>query len=143
MIKDFKAGEDNLMFAVMGGSLSEGIDYSGNVIKGIIIVGIPLEKPNLELRAKVDYLDKKFGMRGNEYAYLIPGVVKAVQAAGRAIRSETDRAFILFMDVRYSWNMYKSIISDFMQIDEGSNYLPTIRDFMASGKRQFKADNPS
>ena len=143
MIKDFKAGEDNLMFAVMGGSLSEGIDYSGNVIKGIIIVGIPLEKPNLELRAKVDYLDKKFGMRGNEYAYLIPGVVKAVQAAGRAIRSETDRAFILFMDVRYSWSMYKSIISDFMQIDEGSNYLPKIRDFMAAGTHQFKADNTS
>ncbi len=133
MIKEFKEGDDNLLFAVMGGSMSEGIDYANNAIKGIIIVGIPLERPNLELRAKIDYLNKKFGMKGNEYAYLIPGVVKAVQAAGRAIRSEKDRAFILFMDARYSWSMYKSIISDFMHIDEDGNYLPRIREFMEAG----------
>lgn len=130
MINDFKSGEDNLLFAVMGGSLSEGIDYANNVIKGIIIVGIPLERPNLELKAKVEYLDKRFRMKGNEYAYLIPGVVKAAQAAGRAIRSEKDRAFILFMDKRYSWSVYKSIISDFMKIDEREDYMPRIKDFM-------------
>ena len=130
MISEFKGGEDNLLFAVMGGSMSEGIDYANNVIKGIIIVGIPLEHPNLELRARIEYLNKKFGMKGNEYAYLIPGVVKAAQAAGRAIRSEKDRAFILFMDRRYSWSIYKSIISDFMQIEEGDDYLPRIVRFM-------------
>ncbi len=130
MIKEFKESDDNLLFAVMGGSLSEGIDYANNIIKGIIIVGIPLERPNLELQAKVEYLNKKFGMKGNEYAYLIPGVMKAVQAAGRAIRGEEDRAFILFMDKRYSWSMYRSIISDFMKIEDDSDYISRISKFM-------------
>ncbi len=139
MIRDFKQGEDSLLFAVMGGSLSEGIDYANNVIKGIIIVGIPLEKPNLELNAKIEYLNKRFGMKGNEYAYTIPGIVKAVQASGRAIRSESDRAFIVFMDKRYSWSMYKSIIANFMHIEEGPNYINKISLFM-SGSEKMRSE---
>ena len=139
MIREFKAGEDNLLFAVMGGSLSEGIDYANNVIKGIIIVGIPLERPNLELRAKIDYFDRKFNGKGNEYAYLVPGVVKAAQAAGRAIRGETDRAFILFMDMRYAWSAYKCIISDFMAIDETQDYLSKISGFMKAERASARA----
>ncbi len=130
MLKEFKGGDNNVLFAVMGGSLSEGIDYENNIIKGIIIVGVPLEKPNLELRARIEYFNKRFNMKGTEYAYIIPGVVKAVQAAGRAIRGENDRAFVLFMDRRYSWSTYKSIISDFMHIDDDSDYLPRIAEFM-------------
>ncbi len=134
MISGFKEGENNLLFAVMGGSLSEGIDYPNNIIKGIIIVGIPLEKPSLELMAKTDYLDKRFRMKGREYAYLIPGVVKAVQAAGRAIRSETDRAFIVLMDRRYSWRTYKSIIANFVQVEESDDCAKRIAAFMKAAR---------
>ena len=139
MINRFKEGDNNLLFAVMGGSLSEGIDYANNTIKGILIVGIPLEKPSLELTAKIEYLDKRFGMKGREYAYLIPGVVKAVQAAGRAIRSESDRAFIVFMDSRYSWRMYKSVISDFMQVEESDDCVRRVSSFMNDGVKVQQA----
>ena len=130
MIESFKKEDNNLLFAVMGGSLSEGIDYANNAIKGILIVGIPLEKPSLELTAKIEYLDKRFGMKGREYAYLVPGVVKAVQAAGRAIRSESDRAFIVFMDSRYSWRIYRSVISDFMQVEVSEDCVRRVSSFM-------------
>ena len=130
MIRDFKSGTDGLLFAVMGGSFSEGIDYANNVIKGIIIVGIPLERPNLELNSRISYMDKMFNGKGNEYAYIIPGVIRAAQAAGRAIRSESDRAFIVLMDKRYNWSIYKSLISNFVSISESPNYLVSIDEFL-------------
>ncbi len=136
LLREFRSGSDATLFGVMGGSLSEGIDYSGNVIKGIIIVGIPLERPSLALSAKVDYLDRRFGGKGAEYAYLIPGVIKAVQAAGRAIRSEEDRAFVVLMDRRYSWGIYRSIIRNFVEIEESADYIEAIRRFMRSREEQ-------
>lgn len=129
MINKFKASKDSLMFGVMGGSLSEGIDYANNVIKGIVIVGIPLERPDLELTAKIEYLDKRFNGKGNEYAYIVPGVIRAAQAAGRAIRSESDRAFVIFMDKRYNWRLYNNIISNFVTIKKSDNYLKEITRF--------------
>ena len=132
LISSFKKSSDSLMFGVMGGSLSEGIDYANNVIKGIVIVGIPLEKPNLELTSKIEYINKTFKGKGNEYIYLVPAIMRSVQAAGRAIRSETDRAFIIFMDKRYDWGIYRSIIKNFITITKSSNYLESIDKFNSS-----------
>ncbi len=129
MISSFKKSKDALMFGVLGGSLSEGIDYANNVIKGIIIVGIPLEKPNLELTSKIEYINKIFNGKGSEYVYLVPAIIRSVQAAGRAIRSEKDRAFVIFMDKRYDWGVYKSIIKNFITITKSNNYLDSIDEF--------------
>ena len=129
LIHSFKNSEDSLMFGVLGGSLSEGIDYANNVIKGIIIVGIPLEKPNLELNSKIEYINKTFNGKGTEYVYLIPAIIRSVQAAGRAIRSEKDRAFVILMDKRYNWRVYNSIIKDFINISKSDNYLESIIEF--------------
>ena len=129
MISSFKKSKDALMFGVLGGSLSEGIDYANNVIKGIIIVGIPLEKPNLELTSKIEYINKIFNGKGSEYVYLVPAIIRSVQAAGRAIRSEKDRAFVIFMDKRYDWGIYKSIIKNFITITKSNNYLDSIDEF--------------
>lgn len=129
LIDGFKKSKDSMLFGVMGGSLSEGIDYANNVIKGIIIVGIPLERPNLELKAKIEYINRKFNGKGNEYAYIIPGIIRAAQAAGRAIRSETDRAFIVFMDRRYGWSIYKSLIGKFADISDDRDCIDAIRAF--------------
>ncbi len=129
LISSFKKSIDSMMFGVMGGSLSEGIDYANNVIKGIIIVGIPLEKPNLELTSKIEYINKTFNGKGNEYVYLVPAIIRSVQAAGRAIRSENDRAFVIFMDKRYEWGIYKSIIRNFINISKSENYLISIENF--------------
>ena len=129
-IDKFKKSEDTTLFGVMGGSMSEGIDYANNVIKGIIIVGIPLERPSLELKAKTEYMNRKFDGKGNEYAYIVPGIIRAAQAAGRAVRSETDRAFVVFMDKRYAWSNYKSLISKFVELSEEKDCIAAIKKFM-------------
>jgi len=81
-----------VLFAVQGGSLSEGVDYEGNVLTAVIVVGLPLSPPNVEVEALKEYYCRKFGFaKGYDYAYVFPAVNKVLQAAGRAIRSERDR----------------------------------------------------
>ncbi len=128
-IESFKNDRLSLMFGVMGGSLSEGVDYPKNVIKCIIIVGIPLAPPTLELSARINYLNDKFEGRGSEYGYTIPAMRRVIQAAGRAIRSGTDRATIIFMDKRYKWHIYSSLINSAFGLSTSDNYLNTIEEF--------------
>ena len=90
---------------VISGSFGEGIDLPGDLLKGVVIVGLPLQKPDLETKALIDYFDKKF-KKGWDYGYLYPAFNKCLQSAGRCIRSETDRGVIIFLDERYTWSNY-------------------------------------
>ncbi len=104
--KGFCAQKKAALLGVTGGSLSEGVDYPRNVLKAVVVVGLPLEQPSLEVNALVDYYQKKFG-RGWDYGYLFPAIARSIQAAGRMIRSETDRGVAVFLDERYSWANYR------------------------------------
>lgn len=117
IISDLYKENNALFLGVMGGLLSEGIDYKNNIIKGLIIVGIPLSTPNIEIEAKINYYEKLFGA-GYDYAYIIPAIVKTIQAAGRAIRKEDDKAFIILLDERYEWKKYKQLISQFLDVKD-------------------------
>ena len=131
LLSRFKSSSDSILFGVMGGSLSEGVNYADNLIKCVMIVGIPLPKPDLEINSKIEYMNKKFIGKGRDYAYLIPGVMRAVQAAGRAIRSEKDRAAVIFMDNRYEWSVYKKMISNFIPISESKDYISELPAFFS------------
>ncbi len=93
------------LLAVVGGSFSEGIDLPGEELKGVIVVGLPLGRPDLETKALIEYYDKKFG-KGWDYGYVFPAFNKAIQTAGRCIRSATDRGVIIFLDERFTWPQY-------------------------------------
>ena len=66
-------------------------------LKGVVIVGLPLQKPDLETEALISYYNEKFN-RGWDYGYLFPAFNKCLQSAGRCIRSEKDRGVIIFLD---------------------------------------------
>ena len=100
-------GFGGTLLGVLGGSFSEGVDYLGNALKGVVIVGVPLQEMNLELKSLIDYYEEKFG-RGWHYAYIYPAMNKAMQAAGRCIRDISDEGIITFMDKRYLWQNYSS-----------------------------------
>ncbi len=105
LIDDFKKAR-GVLCGVIGGSLSEGIDYNDQEIKCVIIVGLPLVEMNAEQKALIEYYDKKF-KRGMDYGYMYPCMNKVLQASGRGIRSEKDKCIILYMDARYSNPYYK------------------------------------
>ncbi|RLI85709.1 MAG: hypothetical protein DRO76_05095 [Candidatus Altiarchaeales archaeon] len=94
-----------ILLGVQAGSLSEGVDYANNLLDAVIIVGLPLEIPNLETKALIDYYDFKFE-RGWDYGYIFPAMNRVLQAAGRCIRSETDKGVIVLMDERFRWRNY-------------------------------------
>ena len=94
-----------VLLAVIGGSFSEGIDLPGTLLNGVIIVGLPLGQPDLETKELIRYYDAGFS-RGWDYGYVFPAFTKALQSAGRCIRSETDRGVIVFVDERYAWESY-------------------------------------
>ena len=105
-----------LMLAVQGGGLSEGIDYEGNILSAIAVIGLPLAPPNLEVRALVGHFVSKFGEdRGNLYGYTAPAINKVVQSAGRLIRSEKDRGVIVLMDERFAQARYAKLLPPEMQ----------------------------
>lgn len=107
MLKDFKEG--GVLCGVQGGSLSEGVDYNEGEIKTVVVVGVALEEMDVEIRALIGYYDEKFG-RGWDYGYIYPGTIKALQAAGRARRKESDRVAVVYMDERFKWKKYNWIL---------------------------------
>ena len=86
-------------FCVLGGMFSEGIDLAGESLIGAVIVGCGMPQLSAERNIMSAYYDEKTE-RGHEFAYVCPGMNKVLQAAGRVIRSETDRGVIVLIDDR-------------------------------------------
>lgn len=89
-----------IVFAVQGGTFSEGVDYPGESVIGAFVVGPPLPSYDLEREEMRKYYEERY-QAGFDFAYVIPAMSRAVQAAGRVIRSGTDRGLIVLMDGRF------------------------------------------
>ena len=101
--------EPALLLAVLGGVFAEGVDYPGEMLSEVMVVSpaLPLVGPEREL-LKAYYAEQY--ERGFEYAYLIPGMRRVVQAAGRLIRSEHDRGAIVLICKRFLREPYVSML---------------------------------
>jgi DNA excision repair protein ERCC-2 len=89
-----------VLLAVQGGMFSEGIDYPGGMAIGAFIIGPPLPNFDFEREKMKEYYQANY-QEGFEFAYSYPAMAKAVQAAGRIIRSEKDRGIIVLLDNRF------------------------------------------
>lgn len=94
-----------VVLAVQGGSLSEGIDLPGESLIGCVVVGPPLPPFDLERQLIRDYFERTIGS-GDACAYTYPAMAKAVQAAGRVIRTPEDRGLLVFLDGRFLEDAY-------------------------------------
>ncbi|VDB84636.1 unnamed protein product [Peniophora sp. CBMAI 1063] len=100
-----------LLFAVVGAKLSEGLNFSDDLARMVVIVGLPfanLGSPELQERLK--YADRlaghkppagsSYGTAGKElYENLCMNAVN--QSIGRAIRHKNDWAALVLIDARY------------------------------------------
>lgn len=87
-------------FIVLGGVFAEGIDLPGDRLIGAAIVSTGMPQLSFEretLRQLLDDADDG----GLDAAYTYPGLRRVLQAAGRVIRTETDRGVVVLMDTRY------------------------------------------
>jgi len=124
------AGSGAVIFGVLGGSFSEGIDLPGDLLNGVVVVGLPLERPSLSSKALIDYYQQRFG-RGMEYGYVYPALIKVMQAAGRCIRTETDRGVIVFADGRFLWPNYRSVFPSSWAFATTTDPEAEIKEFFA------------
>jgi DNA excision repair protein ERCC-2 len=99
--------EGILLFAVSGGMYAEGVDYPGDVLSGVFVVSPALPQVSFERELLRRYFEER-EEAGFDYAYLQPGMTRVVQAAGRLIRSETDRGVIALLCRRFLEEPYAS-----------------------------------
>ena len=102
------AADSLLGFAVLGGIFAEGIDLKGERLSGVIIVGVGHPLICLERELIREYFQIKNGA-GYEFAYLYPGMNKVLQAAGRTIRSISDRGVVLLIGQRFNTRRYRGM----------------------------------
>ncbi|RAH83000.1 ATP-dependent DNA helicase-like protein [Aspergillus japonicus CBS 114.51] len=105
-----------LLLSVVGGKLSEGINFSDRLGRGVVIIGLPF--PNIQSavwQAKIEYVEQKafdqaVGSEASRRStakaagreYYENACMRAVnQCIGRAIRHRNDYAAIVLMDRRY------------------------------------------
>ena len=133
MLEKFKSysGAGAVLLAASSGNFSEGIDLIGDFLKCVIVVGLPLQQPDLETQEAIKYYDAKFG-KGWDYGYVFPAFNKVLQGAGRCIRSETDKGVIIFLDERYSWPNYIRCFPEDLNLKIKKDHLAEIKAFFVN-----------
>jgi DNA excision repair protein ERCC-2 len=84
---------------------AEGVDYPGELLTGVYVVSPALPRVSFERELLRRYFDET-EQAGFDYAYLQPGMTRVIQAAGRLIRSETDRGVIALLCQRFLQEPY-------------------------------------
>lgn len=119
-----------VLFAVISGSLSEGINFADRLGRGVIVIGLPFPNPHTaEWNAKLQFIEKHAthqhqttGLEGSDETKAVTSkgniasspsaasreyyencCMRAVnQSIGRAIRHKDDYAAIVLLDRRYT-----------------------------------------
>ena len=99
LVENFKESKGGVLASVIGGRLSEGLDFPGRSLEIVLIVGVPYPKPTARQRALSSYYDMRFG-KGWEYTVHAPAARRMLQAIGRMIRSPEERGFACILDKR-------------------------------------------
>ena len=96
-------------FIVLGGVFAEGVDLPDDRLSGAAIVSTGMPQLSFERELLREQLDDGDG-GGYDAAYVYPGMRRVLQAAGRVIRTETDRGVVLLMDMRYRQEKYRALM---------------------------------
>ena len=106
---------NNALFGVMGGKLSEGIDYPDNVLTCVAAVGLPYATWDVYQKRLIDYYEQQFPDEGETYAYLTPAILRLIQTAGRVHRSPDDKGCIVMLDERVAKPNVKRQLPKYLQ----------------------------
>ena len=102
------SGKLRVGFCVLGGMFAEGVDLPGSRLIGTVIFGVGLPGLSNERNIIRDYFDEDMGT-GYDYAYTYPGMNNVLQAAGRVIRTDSDRGIVVLVDDRYGTPLYRKL----------------------------------
>lgn len=127
-----------VLLAVIGGKLSEGINFSDDLGRCIVILGLPYpNKQNPIIQEKMRYLDQKKQGSGSEY-YLNICLRAVNQAIGRAYRHKDDWAAVVFVDSRYEEKGTRARLTPWIEKEtEVCRSLSALQERLQSFYKQF------
>jgi DNA excision repair protein ERCC-2 len=123
LVKSFKLDKKGVLLAVVGGRISEGLDFPDEELEVAVLVGIPYPRPTAKHRALEHYYEVKFG-KGWEYTVHAPTTRKLLQSIGRLIRNENDKGFAVILD-----NRTKRFKNDITGLKESWDPVKDLNDF--------------
>ena len=133
-----------ILLSVVGGKMSEGINFSDDLGRCVVMVGLPFpNSKSLELKEKMNYLNKtvkadEAGGRPAGQVHYENLCMKAVnQSIGRAIRHKGDYASILLLDHRYKRPNIQGQLPGWIQkhvqvMEKFGHSVPVVRKFFKS-----------
>ncbi|MDR2203821.1 MAG: DEAD/DEAH box helicase family protein [Nitrososphaerota archaeon] len=138
LVSDFKTCGNKtgaVFLGVLGGRTSEGVDFPGDQMNSVVIVGVPYAEPTPRVKAQIDYYEKCFPLFGREYGYILPAMKKASQAAGRPVRTLNDHGAIIFLDSRYATGYCRNFLPSW--VNNGMKALPNQDNILAKELKTF------
>ena len=147
--EDANSEKGAILFAVFRGKASEGMNFSDNMARSVMIVGIPyppLYDPKITL--KKNYLNSIKDtpnmvkpIRGDEW-YEMEALVAVNQAVGRVIRHKNDFGTILYYDLRYSQQKFtkylpKWVLDNFDRSEQYGAVIKKLSGFLHQNPYRF------
>ncbi|CCH41762.1 chromosome transmission fidelity protein 1 [Wickerhamomyces ciferrii] len=144
-------GKGSLLLSVVGGRLSEGINFSDDLARAVVMVGLPF--PNVfsdELVSRKRYIesqvlektgDKRQAIEATKSFYENICMRAVNQSVGRSIRHRGDYSTIYFFDKRYHTPRIRSKLSNWIKerVSETSSFdsiLKETNSFFREKKRK-------
>jgi DNA excision repair protein ERCC-2 len=114
LLDTLRRAEGHALLGVLGGIFSEGVDLPGDALLAAVVVGPSLPQANLERRLLQQWFEERYdeGFRYAWLAWLVPGLSRVVQAAGRVIRSPEDRGAVVLVGRRFVQRDYAAFFPD-------------------------------
>lgn len=134
-----------VLFSVVNGRLSEGINFSDDLARAVVVVGMPYPNvTSVDVAQKLAYFlaGGSGGKNASESAsaFLDAACMRAVnQSVGRAIRHAFDFAAVLLLDARYAAPRIASLLPRWLQRSMHRSAVESQTEICASLKEFFAA----
>ena len=150
------SGQGGLLLSVVGGRLSEGINFSDRLGRAVVAVGLPFPNANrAEWKAKMEHVEATKLKQCKEQGQLTEGEANAKakaagkdfyenacmravnQSIGRAIRHRNDYAATMLVDRRFSTDRIKGKLPGWIQGSMASGHAPKSWSAVEDGLKGF------
>ncbi|MCS7099271.1 MAG: helicase C-terminal domain-containing protein, partial [Sulfolobales archaeon] len=137
VVKVLSKNHHTLVNAVASGKVVEGVEFrdssGSSLVSSVVICGVPYPYPDDYLEDFRAALSGELGSSASALVTEVQASVRVLQACGRAIRSERDRAFIVLADRRYLKSDFRELLG--IQYDAVFSDMPSLlsrlKDFFA------------
>lgn len=141
LVDGFRASprSDALLLGVLGGRITEGLDFPGDALENALIFGIPYPPPSARLDALIHHMDLAHDGKGWTYAVHNPVGRVLRQAIGRIVRGPDDTGSAFILDERAA--RFRTHVPALEMVSDPCR-LPEAADLEAGFQRAGGLDSP-